>query len=84
MRSCRLPVSTSIHIHDTSRSKPAYSAIAASCRTSKQASLRMKTKAASQQRSRSAAGGFGRSLKEQRSKVYIAMRCVVMLLRWHD
>jgi hypothetical protein len=31
-----------------------------------------------------AAGGFSRSLKEQRSKVYIAMRCVVMLLRWHD
>lgn len=50
-------------------------------------SLRMKKmKAGSQLRSRSAAGagGFGRSLREQRAKVYIAMRCVVMLLRWHD
>ncbi|KAF8726913.1 hypothetical protein HU200_019396 [Digitaria exilis] len=41
-----------------------------------------------QQRGRqaSAAGGFSRSLKEQRSRsrAYIVMRCVVMLLRWHD
>ncbi|RCV16211.1 hypothetical protein SETIT_3G120100v2 [Setaria italica] len=28
--------------------------------------------------------GFSRSLKEQRSRMYIVMRCVVMLLRSHD
>ncbi|KAF8724815.1 hypothetical protein HU200_020753 [Digitaria exilis] len=47
----------------------------------------MKTKVGiRQQRGRqaSAAGGFSRSLKEQRSRAYIVMRCVVMLLRWHD
>lgn len=47
----------------------------------------MKTKAGMRRQrggQAAAAGGFSRSLKEQRSKVYIAMRCVVMLLRWHD
>lgn len=29
-------------------------------------------------------GGFSKSLKEQRSRLYIISRCVVMLLRWHD
>lgn len=43
----------------------------------------MKTKAAGS-RAAAGAGGFGRSLREHRAKVYIAMRCVVMLLRWHD
>lgn len=29
-------------------------------------------------------GGFSEALKEQRSKLYIISRCVVMLIRWHD
>ncbi|KAJ1257406.1 hypothetical protein BS78_K057500 [Paspalum vaginatum] len=28
--------------------------------------------------------GFGKALKEQRARLYIIQRCVVMLLRWHD
>ncbi|XP_059624592.1 small polypeptide DEVIL 4-like [Cornus florida] len=27
---------------------------------------------------------FGRFLKEQRGRLYITRRCVVMLLCWHD
>ncbi|RCV25675.1 hypothetical protein SEVIR_5G185500v4 [Setaria viridis] len=29
-------------------------------------------------------GGITKSLKEQRSRLYIISRCVVMLIRWHD
>ncbi|XP_021313566.1 uncharacterized protein LOC110434136 [Sorghum bicolor] len=29
-------------------------------------------------------GGFSKALKEQRSRLYIISRCVVMLIRWHD
>ncbi|KAG2598070.1 hypothetical protein GQ55_5G297800 [Panicum hallii var. hallii] len=28
--------------------------------------------------------GFGKALKEQRARLYIIQRCVVMLLRWND
>ncbi|XP_047307091.1 small polypeptide DEVIL 4 [Impatiens glandulifera] len=28
--------------------------------------------------------GLGRVLKEQRARLYIIRRCVVMLLCWHD
>jgi hypothetical protein len=44
----------------------------------------MKMKAGIRQQQRGGQQGFSRSLKEQRSRVYIVMRCVVMLLRWHD
>ncbi|XP_020099405.1 uncharacterized protein LOC109717870 [Ananas comosus] len=29
-------------------------------------------------------GGLSRALREQRAKLYIIRRCVVMLLCWHD
>ena len=29
-------------------------------------------------------GGFGRAIKQQRARLYIIQRCVVMLLRWQD
>ncbi|XP_020099038.1 uncharacterized protein LOC109717600 [Ananas comosus] len=29
-------------------------------------------------------GGFSRTLKEQRAKLYIIRRCIVLLLSWHD
>jgi len=28
--------------------------------------------------------GFSKALKEQRARLYIIQRCVVMLLRWND
>ncbi|KAG0537933.1 hypothetical protein BDA96_03G191300 [Sorghum bicolor] len=28
--------------------------------------------------------GFSKALKEQRSRLYIISRCIVMLIRWHD
>jgi hypothetical protein len=51
---------------------------------SQEGKLRMKMKAGIRQQQRGGQQGFSRSLKEQRSRVYIVMRCVVMLLRWHD
>lgn len=33
---------------------------------------------------RISSGKLGRFLKEQRGRLYIARRCVVMLLCWHD
>ncbi|XP_008786558.1 uncharacterized protein LOC103704860 [Phoenix dactylifera] len=29
-------------------------------------------------------GGLGRALREQKARLYIIRRCVVMLLCWHD
>ncbi|KAF8730400.1 hypothetical protein HU200_016976 [Digitaria exilis] len=28
--------------------------------------------------------GLSKAMKEQRSRLYIISRCVVMLIRWHD
>jgi hypothetical protein len=35
-------------------------------------------------RSQTKREGFSKALKEQRSKLYIILRCVIMLVRWHD
>uniref|UniRef100_A0A0A9BZC1 Uncharacterized protein n=1 Tax=Arundo donax TaxID=35708 RepID=A0A0A9BZC1_ARUDO len=29
-------------------------------------------------------GGFSKVIKEQRSRLYIISRCVLILIRWHD
>lgn len=49
--------------------------------TTIQANYAMTMKLHSQEKQR---GGLSRALREQRAKLYIIRRCVVMLLCWHD
>ncbi|KAL1343744.1 hypothetical protein HN51_030069 [Arachis hypogaea] len=42
------------------------------------------TMGGSKRRMSSSSRGFGGVLREQRARLYIIRRCVVMLLCWHD
>ncbi|XP_038875556.1 uncharacterized protein LOC120067970 [Benincasa hispida] len=46
--------------------------------------MMMSSSGSSKRRISSPSRGFGGVLREQRAKLYIIRRCVVMLLCWHD
>ncbi|XP_024193291.1 uncharacterized protein LOC112197004 [Rosa chinensis] len=46
--------------------------------------MKMSSSASKRRLSSSSSRGLGGVLKEQRARLYIIRRCVVMLLCWHD
>ncbi|XP_073116097.1 small polypeptide DEVIL 4-like [Elaeis guineensis] len=59
------------------RSKRGYSITSSSAERMKLGSQRKVSQ-------RGGGGGLGRALREQKARLYIIRRCVVMLLCWHD
>ncbi|CAL9779759.1 unnamed protein product [Musa acuminata subsp. burmannicoides] len=48
------------------------------------ASMKMSSQGRASQRGGGGGGGLSRMVREQKARMYIIRRCVVMLLCWHD
>ncbi|XP_061994318.1 small polypeptide DEVIL 11-like [Rosa rugosa] len=71
---------SSHHFHITQSSSHIFSSLPVKSKLD----MKMSSSASKRRLSSSSSRGLGGVLKEQRARLYIIRRCVVMLLCWHD